>query len=319
MRYCLPFLATDLSQFDPDWAEQDLAVEAVVFDAEDLLEAERWALVRRNLAEVAVRMPPGRLLFHFPVNRANYVEDEAVRRRLWQCFELAAQFGVAGVVLHSNQIRPVEDWTPDLAVRTRDRFAEFCVHLRDRLRDAPFWVGLENMPIMGNYGRELDPTLVFPSDFEGLCGGQLRITWDLCHYSYTMYVVEQLRAGVLDERERRAYPSLREHGLFDFLDLAPDIVHWHFSAFRGLARTQPGPDGRRERCHEGQTPWAASVPESTYAQLLAAMRGLPHVQQVTFEVAEDDYRNRVNTRAVMRWCDAQPSAPSPAPASPSRS
>jgi Xylose isomerase-like TIM barrel len=296
MRFSLPFLATDIRQFDPAWAEQGLSAEAVVFNRRDVLSRDRWDTVVANLRQVAAVMPAGHVVFHFPVNDSNYVEDAAVRDRLWASFDLAAELGLAGIVLHANQIRPVREWSANLFERTRDRFGEFASVLAARVRGLPFWVGLENMPIMGNDADELDPTLVFPADFAGLCEGNLGITWDLCHYSYSVHVASLLASGALDEAEH--YPAVRDQGLEAFVELAPHIVHWHFSAFRGVARVAGG-----ERCDEGQTPWRSTLGEPTYARLFRRMLELTAVQQVTFEIAEDDYcGERVNARAVMRWC-----------------
>lgn len=223
------------------------------------------------------------------------MEDLAVRERLWECLDLSAELGISGIILHSNMVRPVGDWSPERVERSREKLREFSVELRRRLRGGPIWVGLENMPIMGNFAKEMDPTLVFPADFDGLCGDELGITWDLCHYSYSVYVAEQLGSGHLEEGD--LYPALRDQGLEDFVELADHIVHWHFSAFRGLARVRG-----EGRCYEGQAPWASTLGESTYARLFARMQTLPGVAQVTFEIAEHDYRERVNTHAVMRWC-----------------
>lgn len=296
MRFCFPFLATDWSQFDAEWIDQGHGAEAVVFDREDVVEPERWARVEANLRRASERMG-SKLLFHFPVNHSNYVDDPKIRDRLWACLDLAAELGLGGVVLHANIVEPVKTWDPPRAESARERLIAFLPQLARRLEGAPMWVGLENMPIMGNYGIDMDPTLVFPSDFEGLCSGQLGITWDLCHWSYSVHVVEQLRSGALDEAEH--YPRLRDEGFLEFTRLADHIVHYHFSAFRGLARVS---GGGAKQCHEGVAPWEASVPEDVYARMLVAMARAPRAHTTTFEVAEADYRQRPRTRAVMAWC-----------------
>lgn len=313
MRFCFPFLATDWSQFDSAWADEGHGAEAVLFDSRDVLDPERYALVETNLRRAHEHLG-SRLLFHFPVDSANYVDDLAVRDRLWACLDLAAELELGGVVLHSNIVEAVRSWDRSRAQDARRRFVEFLPELSRRVEGAPMWLGLENMPIMGNYGRDMDPTLVFPADFEGLCGGNLGITWDLCHWSYTVYVVQQLRSGALDEAEH--YPHLLQADFLDFARLHEHIVHYHFSAFRGLARVD---GGGAKQCREGVAPWEASVPETIYEQMLAEMPRAARADTTTFEVEELDYRERPRTRAVMAWCRERmrsPGLPRPGRAEP---
>ena len=296
VRFSFPFLATDWSQFDAGWGDEGCGAEAVIFDRSDLVDSARWALVETNLRRAAPLMG-SRLLFHFPVNESNYVEDPLIRDRLWYCLDLAANLGLGGIVLHSNIVRPVRAWSPESANVATLAFLDFAALLARRLEGAPMWVGLENMPIMGNDALDLDPTLVFPADFAGLCSGQLGITWDLCHWSYSVHVVEKILTRELNERD--FYPRLREAQYLDFARICDRIVHFHFSGFRGLARVH---GGGVKQCHEGVGPWEADVPEAVYEQMLSAMAGATRAQTITFEVAEESYRVRPRTRAVMEWC-----------------
>lgn len=298
----VPFLATDLAQLDRALVDRGCGVEASLFDAADVMDAGRWALVRRNLAAAADEAPEY-LTFHFPVNDADWVTDPAVRRRLLEAVTYVADLGFQGVVLHSNRIAGIETWRArELAVE-RSLLGEAVAALRRELKGSETWIGLENMPVTGNDAIDLDPLLVYPEDFADLCQGLVGITWDVCHYSYTAHIGELLAAGTLDH-PRSDYPNLREPQPGDSEQrLVPDAVvphlkHAHLAAFTGVA-------DRRTAilCEEGQLPDDGNLPARRYRDALLDLRaaGTP---AVTLEIQEADYTCRSQARIMLDWCEA---------------
>lgn len=293
----IPFLATDIEQFDPSSVARGFGVEASIFDRRDILDERRWETVKNNVRLISSRYHPSSFTFHFPVNDCNYLEDESVKCRLYESLEMVDRHQLNGLVLHSNQVYTVKEWMRLDVVRIRERFSEFIQGLRGRVKGAGFWIGLENMPIMGNQGLDLDPLLVFPDDFQGLVGDNVGVTWDFCHYSYSVHVSNLLRSGELPEQQY--YPVVGTGDFDDFKSLAPHLLHFHFSAFDGVASVLSG-----AVCKEGQVPWESTLQLDTYVNAFKLMILLAPDNAVTLEIAERDYRHRINVYRVVEWCSA---------------
>jgi len=228
------------------------------------------------------------------MNHANYVESCGIRDRLWATIDVLSDLGTRGMVLHANQTRPARYWTPKATARIRDQFISFIVELKARIRGAPIWVGLENMPVTGNTVDEYDPILVYGDDYRGICSENLGITWDLCHYSYTLHMSQLILTG---EVALRDHNHARECTLSDGWSSRESIFHLHFAGFRGVATESGG-------CIEGMLPWDSSLGSDYYAELLKeASAELPNCSSVTFEVTESDYAARKNFPAMAKWAD----------------
>ncbi|MFE2205051.1 hypothetical protein [Streptomyces rubiginosohelvolus] len=296
MILCIPFLASDPDQFDPRWIENGWGVEANLFDRDAIMDTDVWQGVRATVRRVARDERPPAFTFHFPVNDCDYLADPVVERRLFEAIDLVADNGLDGLVLHSNRIRSVAQWRQLDVEKERQQYVEYVHALADRVGDASFWIGLENMPITGNDALELDPLLVFPEDFDGLSVGNIGITWDFCHYSYSVYVAELLAAGELVE-DADCYPNVRSSGYLDFARLGPMTVHHHFSSFEGVATRAGGV------CREGALPTDGVVPESVNEQAFALIAKSERARTVTLEIREHDYHNRQAVYEAARWCE----------------
>lgn len=292
----IPFLASRLEQFSPTAVEAGFGVEASVFDRHDLIDTETWRCIRNNTQWIAREYSPSSYTFHFPVNDCNYVKDPVVRQRLWECLDLVEACKMDGMVLHSNLVYPTDDWVKLDVSRKRDEYLMFLEELRSRVAGRNLWIGLENMPIHGNDATELDPLLVYPRDFEGMVGGNIGVTWDFCHFSYSVHVSQLILSGAFGERDE--YPRLQSARYHDFLALGDAIVHYHFSAFRGLASRRLG-----TKCIEGVAPWEGDLEEAVYSEAFALLCSTS-VKAVTLEIREHDYCNRNAVQEVARWCSA---------------
>lgn len=291
MRYVRPFHVLDRRQFSLDWANSGRVSEAVCFDRDDILDVDNWNLLCANLRFAAQHGP---VTFHFPVNNASYVEDPAVQNQLWRVFDLMHDLGALGLVLHSNMTERVEHWTPTTVKSTKSRFHEFLQVLSSRGNGRSYWIGLENMPIMGNAFDELDPVLIYPSDFRQVAQHGLEVTWDLCHYSYTKAVTRQLLTT--DTTDRRYYPHLQSCVTNDqLLEIRGSLVHAHLGAFRGVADRHGG------RCKEGVLPTESSLGEEGYRQDWIFFTSHFPELTVSLEVNEVDYLKRVRFPAMLTW------------------
>ncbi|CAL9367987.1 hypothetical protein SUDANB105_00802 [Streptomyces sp. enrichment culture] len=291
----IPFLASRAEQYDPRWTEDGLGTEASLFDRADLEDEATWRQVWRTVGRIARDDRPPSFTFHFPVNDCDWIGDPWVRARLDETIERAGELGLDGIVLHSNRWRTVAEWQRRDLAAERALLAERVANLRERLTGAGPWIGLENMPLTGNDGTDLDPLLLVPADYTDLVGGNVGITWDFCHYSYTVEMTRRIAAGSLEPRSW--YPDVGLPSFDDFEELGPALRHFHFSAFSGFA------DASRGRvCAEGVLPWQADVPEPVYVSALRSMAAMPHVKAITLEIAERDYTQRENVFAVARWC-----------------
>ncbi|WP_405709670.1 MULTISPECIES: hypothetical protein [unclassified Streptomyces] len=291
----IPFLASRAEQYDPRWADEGFGTEASLFDRADIEDEETWRQVWQTVGRIARDDRPPSFTFHFPVNDCDWTADPWASERLDETVERAGELALDGIVLHSNKWLPVADWQRRDLPAERERFAERVADLRDRLAGTSLWVGLENMPLTGNDGTDLDPLLLVPADYTGLVGGNIGITWDFCHYSYTVEVTRRIAARSLEPQPW--YPDVGRPGFQDFTALGPALRHFHFSAFAGFADPLRG-----SVCAEGQPPWQADVPEAVYAAALRSMAAVRHVKAITLEIAERDYTQRENVFAVARWC-----------------
>lgn len=290
----IPFLASDPRQFDPGWVDLGYGVEASLFERRDITDDDTWQRVMATVRRIASDYEPPSFTFHFPVNDCDYLASKRIADRLREALDLVGSAGLDGMVLHSNRLRPVDYWRPVTLAAERAAYLKFAAELRQRIEGAPFWVGLENMPILGNDGTDADPLLVVQADYQGMLGGNLGATWDFCHYSLTVHYCQRVR--VPDDHFPYPEPVPRFADDFGFEDR---IKHYHFSAFRGVPDVSAG-----TVCSEGQLPWQSTLPEEIYARAFRRIAADPTAKAVTLEIQENDYCDRRRVFEVARWCRA---------------
>jgi len=74
------------------------------------------------------------------------------------------------------------------------------------------------------------------------------------------------------------------------------IVHWHFSAFKGVPNRHVG-----EICIEGVLPWNSSLAEPKYVKALNLANEFNSRCNCIFEVTEQNYSERTNGSAMLTW------------------
>lgn len=292
MHYGLSFLASEENQILPALRESVSSLEAVVFDRESLTN-EAWQRVWKNVGYAANIINPERLSFHFPVNNCNYSLDHSVADRLKESFQRASDLGLAGVVVHANNVFPVDAWQHKSVVDIRSAVVEILTKVASGPSSKSTWLGLENMPAMDNHGSDIDPTFIFPDDFSVLRGTGVKVTWDMCHFFNSL---ESCKMALEGKQPLSDFPNLQHVNHNAFLDIIDLITHWHFSAFKGV------PDRRKGiTCVEGVLPWDGCLSEQLYLDALLQIHEAGSKRNCIFEVTESNYDNRSNGRLMLQW------------------
>ncbi len=290
MKFSVPFLATDIEQL-PFLRQYDHdAVEAILFKREDLKE-DRWDLSWRNI-EQAVKIYGGeQVSFHFPIKDSQYVEDPFVFARLLESLQRASDLNLRGVVVHSNQLEPLP-WTHVDMPLKRAQVIEALLTIREKVKGNSF-IALENMPVMDN-SVLIDPLFAFPVDFAGLMGTEVKIIWDVCHFTNTIANIAEVMEG---KQKALYYPNIQQVDYLDFLSISSQIIHWHFSAFKGVANPETG-----STCKEGVHPSKSDFGELIYRKSLGKiLECAPQDQHIVFEIQEENYLSRVETEKTIKW------------------
>lgn len=292
MNLSLSFSGDNAAQLPAPGAYGNTAVETVLFNQAQL-QTDTWSMTWCNIAKATNLYGPENVTFHFPVNDSDYVADAFPRERLAEAYRRAGDLGLAGVVVHSNRIREADEWRKFDAAAERQRVGEMLSTIASSDASSDTWLGLENMPLVGVSGYETDPLFVCADDFEDL-PGNVGIVWDVCHGLCS----ESYAAAFKDERipsDLLARPIASV--LFDPASLADRIVHWHFSASRGLNNPS-----MLTVCEEGVLPQEADMPASAYEAAMRQIAVMTGEQcAVNFEVQEQDYSQRVRGPAIIRW------------------
>lgn len=291
MKFSIPFLGTNIRQLPSPGVYDNDAVEAVIFNRKDL-DPEPWKLLWENINTAISLYGPRNVTFHFPVNDSEYVKDAYIKDRLKEGLQRATDLGLQGMVVHSNQIELLPWVGVDLPYR-RSEVINTLSTIRESVAGST-WLALENMPVMDNYGIEIDPLFVFPSDFADLRKTNVKVVWDVCHYTNSLSNMTQLFQG---KQQQKYYPNIQSADYMDFMQINDLIAHWHFSAFLGIAN----PD-TQEKCTEGIVPAKSELGESIYGKIMQAiLKESPNGQHMVFEIKEDDYLNRIEMSEMLAW------------------
>ena len=295
MKLSIPFLAFKPEQLSRVGTYQNDCVEAIIFNRSDL-ENATWDKVWEGVSIAAIAYNPSNVTFHFPVNDANYLEDLFVQKRLYEAFARASDLGLHGVVIHSNQIRPILEWANIDLSAEREKVVELLEKISS-FSNGQSWLALENMPVMDNFAEEIDPLFIYPKDFELLKGCKTKVTWDVCHYSNTEANIERVLSG---QFHRKYYQNIQEISSLDFLKIKEQIVHWHFSAFSGIADPSLS-----DICKEGVIPAKSTLGDLYYRRVFEKIiETAQENHHMVFEIQETDYSNRIETKGMIEWAQS---------------
>lgn len=291
MRTSLSFLGYDRGQLPELGRYGNEAVEAVLFSSDHLV-TELWQATWTNIETAIAQYGADNVTFHFPMNESDYVEDDFIYRRLVESYQRASDLDLAGVIVHSNRIRPAVEWQRFDQAAERTQIGELLATLRETNSSSSTWLALENMPSVGNYGDEIDPLYVCPTDFDTL-PSNVGIVWDVCHALCSLQYAQAHEDGQLSDSI-----YLRPHaGIFNnFGSIGERVVHWHFASSKGLNIPLLG-----TTCSEGMLPEEGDMPELVYADQIRAIQAVGSTAAVNFEVQENDYSQRSRGPAIIAW------------------
>ena len=90
-------------------------------------------------------------------------------------------------------------------------------------------------------------------------------------------------------------------GELDFLSIRDLIVHWHFSAFLGVANPQTG-----SISEEGVHPLKSTIGESLYKNAIKKILETSAPEEhMVFEIQEIDYLSRIEVKETIEWARSQ--------------
>lgn len=282
LRPLLPFWGLDRDQLDRRWIDRGYGLEAILFRRSELADLDSF---ERILSEVGTGTE---LTLHFPMD-ANYLLDPIVISYLYRFIELAHRFSATGVVLHSNYIVEINALPAVDFSAVRGRFLEFFALLDDRIDGSGLWVGVENMPLVGDDGTDVDAVFVYPEDFSDFSFRNVGITFDTAHWVGAVDSTEDSYRRNLDAH---LFPPRRRHGTLDFAGLVETVRHIHFGAVCGVSLPPA-----LSVAQGGHLP--ASADANTYADVLKPFCGRDLT--MSLEIAELDYSDRRNAWQAVEW------------------
>lgn len=281
----MPFWGLDRSQLDSRWIEQGRGVEAILFSGEEL---SSLSVFERNIVTSGVEGP---ITLHFPMD-ADYVGRAEHREGLYRFIDVASRVGAHGVVLHSNTFVQLGAGPVDY-VGLRERHLSFLHELDEHIAAAPLWVGVENMPLVGDDGSDTDGLFVYPEDYAGIDFGRVRAVFDVAHWVGTIQSGTQLRNV---DVSTISLPPIRDGRPDSFGEIRDKVAHLHLSAMSGVASPLSG-----VHVVGGLVPDDAQ--SGTYA---AAIRPFIDLDlTASLEIAERDYTQRSEIWRMVDWLEAQ--------------
>lgn len=289
----VPFFGLDSKQIDLKWVEKGYGLEANIFDGKSLFDKSYTKKFSEVLSFVQT-LNPSLLTLHFPTDNADYLNDEFIKKQLYEFINLGIKYNASGITVHANQFMNVAEFQNYNLLDNRKRIIEFFNMLDEEIKGTDIWIGVENLPIIGNLGDDFDPIFIYPEDFTDLVNLELSnvgITWDICHWSITyltrLGISKLLRQEEIEYKDFHKYLSLIDH-----------IKHFHFSSFKHL--TIPFSE---VRCFEGENPVNGSIDESLLHETLLKVKKntLDRNIGIVFEVQETDYTNRKRSWETLNW------------------
>lgn len=288
----IPFFGLDKEQIDKKWVNDGYGLEANIFNGNSF--DDDFSYRFNEVLSHAKSLNPSLLTLHFPTDNADYINSEKIKTNLYKFIETALKHEATGITLHANQFLSVDEYQKYNLVDSRKKVTEFLAHLDDDLKGTSLWVGIENLPIIGNLGDDFDPIFVYPKDFEELTQLNLSnvgITWDICHWSITFLTHLSISRLYRDK-------TFQLNDFLEFMNLKESVKHYHFSSFKHLTIPYSG-----VRCYEGQLPECGSIDEGLLKQAVIEVNKSCINKEVgmTFEVLENDYSNRIVSWKTLKW------------------
>ena len=229
------------------------------------------------------------------MNECNYVDSPGILSQLGDSFKKASDLGLRGVVVHSNLVKPSHEWDEADLKQDQERVISALLSIKNQSLSNTTWLGLENMPLVGNDGLDTDPLFCTADDLMTL-PGEIGVVWDVCHASASEHFIQLNADGKLPDK--LMCRSLESNQL-DMSKIAYKIVHCHFAAFTGYN------DLKDNVCTEGVLPSEGDIGEAFYATTLQDINSISSDVVINFEVQEQDYVHRARGPQIIRWAQDQ--------------
>jgi hypothetical protein len=266
----------------PFLKENNIGVEANIFDAE-YITAENIIKIEEEWRTLDSSYPGCIRSFHFPTEHADYLNNSSVASKLKEMIRLCHENKISKFVLHTNAITSIDMFNKDTLDADRKKYIHFFDDLLQWVQQEKLTpvLCIENMPSIGNTGEDYDSIFVLPKDFSDLISLPIGITWDICHWGFTV-ISTQSETGDLN---------------FEAMwDLEKNIHHWHFGSFKHLTVHGSGID-----CQEGVEPQEGLIPEIWLTEWIKRLSKTDSEQTITLEIKESDYLERQHFKNVVSW------------------
>lgn len=290
IKLAIPFLLTDINQIPYDFVKKhNLLLEGNIFNGNDLLHEYNWEIIEGNIKLINQQLPNRLFSIHFPTDNADYLNSKINRQMLHRFIDLAIKYKILVVVLHSNYIQTLSEFSVGDLSKTRDKFLLFFQKLNYSIRDKNIIICIENMPVIGNNGDDFDSVFIFPEDFSKFNFSKIKVVWDLGHWFFTYKSLQLLKNYSTRVR-------VDEVKVSDFFKIQNLIYHMQFSSFKGF--TFPQTDSI---CKEGETPKKGIVEEKLITEILQKINVQFKDMTMTLEIKDTDYTDRQNLYSTIRW------------------
>ena len=280
----MPYAASEKEQIDEDWVADGGGVEAIFFSPADIDQMDHSLDVFTDI--------PGPKTVHFPMVEMSSINDKATYRSLCKLVELSASLGALGVVCHSNYLVEISKIPSINFEDARREISLLLNEVGDLAERYGLWLGIENMPIIGDEGDNTDALFVFPSHYRYIESSGIVRVLALAHWVGSL---DTCRASAASPELSKYIPTWSVKNLNEdpfSIDSFPRIGHSHISKVSGLAL----PFGR-------STARGGAVPSGEiYADLVARLVRAG-VQTASLEIAESDYSARVRFYEALGWLE----------------
>lgn len=293
IRIAIPFLLSELTQIPDLIKERNFLLEGIVFDANLFAKKNFWKKIEVSMAFLSKKFPNRLYSLHFPVDNADYLSSPIVKEYLYRFIDLAVSYKVQIIVIHSNYIKSLNTFNIETLGKKRKEYLCFFKILDRYIAKKNITLCVENMPIIGNHGNDVDSVFVLPQDFKEFNFSNIKIVWDIGHWAYTWSVLKSLN---------RISPYIKTINVRfnEFFLLKQNLAHFQLSSFKTIALPGTG-----TKCLEGIVPSDGDIDEHLLRDILLSINSWKNSYVVSLEIQDKDYTDRVNLFKTIKWLDEQ--------------
>jgi hypothetical protein len=289
IKLAIPFLLSDPKQIPDIVKVKKYYLEGIVFDATLFKKNVFWKKVEESILYVSLKFPNQLYSLHFPVDNADYLNSSEIKDYLYRFIDLAIKNNIKALILHSNYIRLLSEFNLAELVEKRNEYLHFLNQLNKYVMNKKIKICIENMPIVGICGNDVDPIFVLPEDFSKFNFDNIKVVWDIGHWGYTWSVLKSLN-GI------SPYINASNLKFTNFFKLKKILAHLHFSSFKTISLP-----GTRNTCLDGITPAKGDIDDDMLTNTLFTINSWKQKLVMSLEIKDKNYANRVNLIETIKW------------------